>query len=67
MVWALGADWRLYRLNVLLFKCRRSELRLERVEGTALASRLRRILTVQGIISNHCLGTGVNAIATVQK
>lgn len=57
----------LYRLHMLMFKRRKSKLRLEKVEDTAVASHLLHTLTAQGITSHNYLGAGVTSVATVQK
>lgn len=59
--------WHLCRLNMLMFKCSRSKLRLGKVEGTAAASHLLHILTALAIISYNYIGAGVTTIAAVQK
>lgn len=46
--------------SVSLCSCRRSKLRLEKVEGNATASHLLHTLIAEGIISNNYLGVGVN-------
>lgn len=61
--WQGSSGW----LSMLMFKRRRSKLRLEKVEDTVAAFHFLHTLTAQGVRSNNYLGTGVPSIVTVQK